>query len=65
MRSRFLLYLIAVTLVGSFSTWGSMLGNAAGGRGTGNSWYSHSWFGGGYGGGYSGGFAGAAGGGHK
>jgi hypothetical protein len=66
MKSRFMVYLLAVTLVGSLLSWGNMFARATGGRGTGNSWYSHSWGGfGGYSTGSHGGWAAASGGGHK
>jgi hypothetical protein len=67
MKQRFLTYLICVTLIGSMLSWGSFFARATGGRGTGNSWYSHSWssgFGSGFASGH-GGFAGSMGGGHK
>jgi hypothetical protein len=60
-----MLYLVCITLIGSMMIWSSMLSNASSGRGSGNSWFSPIWFGGGYGGGHSGGFAGSVGGGHK
>ena len=67
MRSRFIVYLLCVTLIGSMLSWGSMLARASGGRGSGNSWFGGGWGGGYYGGGGhgGGGFAGSVGGGHK
>jgi len=65
MRHRFIIYLICVTLAGSFLSWGSMFAHASGGRGSGNSWFPYF---GGTGGSYGaggGGFAGSVGGGHK
>ncbi|MGZ5834042.1 MAG: hypothetical protein ACXWKJ_19860 [Telluria sp.] len=55
--NRFLLYAIAVTLVSTIATWGSMLSSAgSGGRGSGSGWSSYNTGGGGtYGGGYGGG----------
>jgi hypothetical protein len=48
MRHRFIVYLLCVTLIGSMLSWGSMLARAGSGRGSGNSWFSRSWGGGGY-----------------
>jgi hypothetical protein len=64
MKNRFMFYLLVVTMIGSLLSWSSMFARATGGRGSGNSWYSHSW-GGYYGGSSTGGWAGASGGGHK
>ena len=58
MRHKYLVYCLIVALFCSLGSWANLARNAAGGRGSGNSWHSGS--------GYSGGgFATGGGGGHK
>ena len=57
MRTKFLAYALCVVLLSSLASWGSLSRRAGSGMGSGNSWHS---------GGYSGGgFASGGSGGHK